>query len=51
MPKYDFNKVALLSNFIGIARRHGCSPVNFIHTFRTSFHKKTYGELLLSRGF
>ena len=28
MPKYDFNKIALQRNFIEIALRHRCSPVN-----------------------
>ena len=29
------------SNFIEIALRHGCSPVNFLHTFRTPFPRNT----------
>ena len=33
MPKCDFNK--LLCNFIEITLRHGCSPVNLLHIFRT----------------
>ena len=37
MPKCDFNKVALLCNFIKITLWHGCSPVNLLHIFRTSF--------------
>ena len=37
MPMCDFNKVAL----------HGCSPVNFLHIFRTLFWKNTTGGLLL----
>ena len=45
MPKCDFNKVS--SNFFEIAPRHGCSPVNLLHFFRTSFPKKTSGWLLL----
>ena len=44
MPKCDFNKV---SNFIEIALRHGCSPVNLLHIFRTPFPKNTSGRLLL----
>ena len=44
MPKCDFNKVA----FIEITLRHGCSPVNLLHMFRTTFPKNTDGELLLS---
>ena len=46
MPKCDFNKVA--SNFTEIALRHGCSPVNLLHIFRTPFHKNISGWLLLS---
>ena len=34
MPKYDFGKVAK-SNFIEIILRHGCSPVNLLHTQQT----------------
>ena len=45
MPNCDFNKVA--SNFIEIALRHGCSPVNLLHIFRTTFPKNTSGRLLL----
>ena len=35
------------SNFIEIALRHGCSPVNLLHTFRTPFPKNTSGRPLL----
>ena len=38
----------LHSNFIEIALRHGCSPVNLLHIFRTPFPKNTSGWLLLS---
>ena len=41
IPKCDFNKVA------EIALRHGCSPVNLLHTSRTPFSKNTSGRLLL----
>ena len=41
-PKCDFN-----SNFIEITLRHGYSPVNFLHIFRTPFLKNTSGRLLL----
>ena len=44
MPKCDFNKVA--SNFIEIALRHGCSPVNLLHIFKAAFPKNTSGRLL-----
>ena len=36
MPKCDFNKVALQSNFI---------EINFLHIFRTPFNMNTYGGL------
>ena len=37
----------LLCNFIDIALRHGSSPANLLHTFRTPFPKNTCGRLLL----
>ena len=37
----------LLCNFIEIALRHGCSPVNLLHIFRTPFPRNTSGRLLL----
>ena len=37
----------LQSNFIKIVLRHGCSPVNLLHIFRTPFVKKTFEGLLL----
>ena len=40
MPKCDFNKVAL-------QLRHGCSPVNLLHIFRTPFPWNTSEMLLL----
>ena len=39
--------IKLQSNFIEIKLRHGCSPVNLLHIFRTSFLKNTSGGLLL----
>ena len=36
------------SNFIEITLRHGCSPINLLHIFRTSFPKNTSGWLLLN---
>ena len=42
MPKCYFN-----SNFTEITLRHGCSPVNMLHIFRTPFFKNTSGWLLL----
>ena len=38
----------LQSNFIEIALRHGCSPVNLLHIFRTPFPRNTSGWLLLN---
>ena len=35
------------SNFIVIALRHGCSPVNLLHILRTPFPKSTSEGLLL----
>ena len=57
MPKCNFNKVAkqsvisikLQSNFIEITLRHGCSPVNLLHIFRTPFPKNNSGRLLLNQ--
>ena len=40
MPKCD-------CNFIEIALRRGCSPVDLLHIFRTRFYKNTYGGMLL----
>ena len=37
----------LQSNFTEIALRHGCSPVNLLHIFRTPFPKNTSEWLLL----
>ena len=37
----------LLCNFIEIALRRGCSSVNFLHIFKTSFPKNTSEWLLL----
>ena len=39
--------IKLQSNFIEIALRHGCSPANLLHIFRTSFPRNTSGWLLL----
>ena len=48
MPKCDFNKVALLCNFIEITHQHGCSPVNLLRIFRTPFQQNTSESLLLT---
>ena len=39
--------IKLLCNFIQIALRHGCSPVNLLHIFRTPFPKNTSRGMLL----
>ena len=36
----------LQGNFIEITLRHGCSPVNLLHIFRTPVPKNTSGRLL-----
>ena len=46
MPKCKFNNVAI-SNFIEIALRYGCSPVNLLDIFRTPFLNNTSERLLL----
>ena len=38
----------LLCSVVEIAHRHGCSPVNVLHIFRTPFPKNTSGRLLLT---
>ena len=40
--------IKLQNKFIEITLRHGCSPVNLLHIFRTSFPKNTYGGLFLN---
>ena len=39
--------IKLKNIFIEIALRHGCSPVNLLHIFRTPFLKNTSWRLLL----
>ena len=39
--------IKLQSNFIEIALRHGCPPVNLLHIFRIPFSKNTSERLLL----
>ena len=39
--------IKLQNNFIKIALRRGCSPVNLLHIFRTAFPRNTSGWLLL----
>ena len=38
--------IKLLCNFIEITLRHGCSPVNLLHIFRTPFRMNTSRRLL-----
>ena len=46
-PRRSAISIKLQSNFIEIALRHGCSPVNLLHIFRTPFLTNTSGRLLL----
>ena len=39
--------IKFLCNFIEITLWHGCSPVNLLHIFRTTFSRNTSGWLLL----
>ena len=40
--------IKLLCNFIEIALRHECSPLNLLHVFRTPIYENTSGRLLLN---
>ena len=40
--------IKLQSNFTEIKLRYGCSPVNLLHTFRSTFPQNTTGELRLT---
>ena len=44
MPMCNFSKVVLFT------RRHGCSPINLLHIFRTPFYKNTSEGLLPTLG-
>ena len=46
-PSRRVISIKLQSSFIEIALKHGCSPMNVLHIFRTSFPKNTSGRLLL----
>ena len=46
-PYRSVISIKFLCNFIEIALRHGCSPVNLLHIFRTPFPKNTAGWLLV----
>ena len=39
--------ITLQRNFFEITLRHGCSPVNLLHIFRTPYSKNTFGRQLL----
>ena len=41
----------MLCNFIEIALRDECFPVNLLHIFKTPFPKNTSGRLLLGKRF
>ena len=43
--------IKLLCNFIEITLRHGCSPVNLLHIFRTPLPRNNSGWLLLNVPF
>ena len=47
--KCDFNKVAMLCNFIEITLQHECYPANLLHIFRTAFPMNNSERLLLPR--
>ena len=40
--------IRLQRNFNEITLRHGCSPANLLHIFRTPFTKNPSGRLLLN---
>ena len=47
-PCWSVISTKLLCNFIEIALRHECSPVNVLHIFGTPFPKNTSGGLLVN---
>ena len=47
-PCQSVISIKVLCNFIEITLWHGCSLVNLLHIFRTSFYKNTCGGLLLT---
>ena len=46
-PCRNVISIKLQSNFIEIALRHGCSPINLLHISRTPLPKSISGRLLL----
>ena len=47
-PCWSVISMKLLCNLIEITLRHGCSPVDLLHIFRTPFPRNTSGWLLLN---
>ena len=45
-PRWNVISINFLYNFIEITLWHGCSLVNLLHIFRTSFSKNSSEELL-----
>ena len=50
-PCWSAISTKLQSNFIEVALRHGCAPVNLLHIFRTYFPKNTSEGLFLPIDF
>ena len=50
-PCRSLISIKLLCNFIEITLRHGFSPVNLLHIFKTLFPKNSFGGLLLTWDF
>ena len=46
-PSRSAISIKLLCNFIEIALRHGCCPVNWLYILRKLFLKNASGRLLL----
>ena len=46
-PCRSMISIKFQSNLNEITRRHGCTPVNLLHIFRTPFYKNTCGWTLL----
>ena len=46
-PQQSAISIKLLCDFIEIGLRHGCSPVNLLYIFRTTFSQNTFEGLLL----
>ena len=46
-PCQSVTSMNLLCNFIELTLRYKCSPVNFLHIFRTPFNKNASGWRLL----